>query len=279
MMKLVRVAILPLLVTVLLLAGCEDLTVEAPQLPDLPELPTVSVELPELPSLEEMARDLNLPDLSQISDLPQLVDLPIQQTPAGAINFNGPTERQISVGDWIPGTNMVLAAMIPEGAEFEIGSLRAIRRIGDSLDFDGPWPGVENATYSLRLRVYFVGDEGVRAAGVHQLIVYNVEPQVDPTVVLGDGTVRFPFTVGVAAGETLTGTTIRYLGSDESGGQLGGLAEGEYPYRRVGDSIVWRGRVRSDIVAEFQLRMLFYTAEQAQVGGLVTLDLSNLSAQ
>jgi hypothetical protein len=272
-MTWMRTALLPLLVSLVLLAGCEDITVEAPQLPDLPELPTVSVEMPELPSLEEMARDLNLPDLSQIPDLPQLVDLPIQQTPAGAINFNGPTERQINVGDRIPGTNMVLAAMTPDGAEFEIGGLRAIRRIGDSLDFDGPWPGVEDANYSLRLRLYFVGEESVRAAGVHQLVIFNVQPLVDPTIVLGEETVRFPFTVGVAAGETITGTMLQYLGSAEEGGQLGGLAEGEYPYRRVGDSIVWRGRVRSDIAAEFNLRMLFYTAEQARVGGLVTLDL------
>jgi hypothetical protein len=272
-MTWMRTALLTLLASVLLLAGCEDIGVEAPQLPELPELPTIAVELPELPSLEEMARDLNLPDLSQIPNLPQLADLPIQQTPEGAINFNGPTERQINVGDRIPGTNLVLAAMTPEGAEFEIGGSRAIRRIGDSLDFDGPWPGVEGANYSLRLRVYFVGEESVRAAGVHQLIVFNVQPQVDPTVTLGDETVRFPFTVGVAAGETITGTTLRYIGSTEEGAQMGGLAEGEYPYRRVGDSIVWRGHVRSDIGVEFNLRMLFHTADQARVGGLVTLDL------
>lgn len=269
-MRRVRAAVLTLLASFVLLAGCADITIEAPELPELPELPTLPAELP---SLEEMARDLGLPDLSQIPDLPQLVDLPIQQTPEGAINFNGPTERQIAIGERLPGTDIVLAEITPDGAVFEIGGLRATRQIGDSLDSDGSWPGAEEADYSLRLRVYYVGDEGVRAAGVHQLVVYNVQPQADSAVSLANETVRFPFTVGVAAGETITGTTLRYLGSEEAGAQLGGLAEGEYPYRRVGDSIVWRGRVRSNIAAEFQLRMLFYTGEQARVGGLVTLDL------
>lgn len=171
MMKRVRTALLTLVVTLGLLAGCADITIETPLLPDVP---TVAVELPEAPSLEEMARDLELPDLSQIPDLPQLVDLPIQQAPEGAINFYGPTERPISVGDRLPGTNIVMTAMTPDGAEFEIGGLRAIRRLGDSLNFDGPWPGVEGADYSLRLRVYFVGEDSARAAGVHQLVVYNV---------------------------------------------------------------------------------------------------------
>lgn len=256
----------------LLLMGCSR--------PELPQLPDVSVELPDLsnlPGIPEslsqlpgLLEDLGLPDLSQVANLPDLADLPSLQAPPGGIIFSGPTERRINVGERIPGTEMVLTAITDNGAEFQIGGLRSVRKIGDSLDHDGAWPGLAGASYNLRLRIYIVADSYVRAAGIQRLVVPNIQPVMD-NATPGGVTLKFPFTVGAQTGERFDGTTLSYGGSSDNGGQLGGLAEGEYPYRKIGDSVVWNGHLRGDLVAAYNLRLLYYDANQARVGGIVTL--------
>src|SRR5690606_29099291 len=135
-----------------------------------------------------------------------------------------------------------------DAAQFEIDGLRAPRRLGDSLDFDGAWPGVNGVTYHLRLRVYHLGTRQVRAAGVQRLVVENVQPQV--AMVTPDAEshdLRFPHSVTAAAGSEFAGMTFGYSGQDDRGAVLSGLPEGEYPYRKIGDSVVWSGRLTPNI--------------------------------
>lgn len=244
-----------------------------PELPTMPDLP----QLPQLPGIPESLRDipdllgqLGLPDLSSIPNLPQIEDLPGLQTPPGAIVFNGPTERRLNIGDRLPGTDIVLTNVSADGAEFQIAGMHSVRAMGDSLDFDGAWPSANGVDYNLRMRIYYIGDTYVRAAGVHRFVVHNVQPQ-PADVTLGGNTTKFPFTVGVDKGGTIAGTTLGYAGMEDRGGQITGLPEGEYLFRKIGDSIQWQGYVRPDIPAEFNLRMLYYDANGARVGGVVTL--------
>lgn len=278
----------PLICLILLLglSACGDVAV--PELPELPTLTLPDVELPdvELPDLEiptielpkELAdleatwRDLGLPDLSAVPNLPALGDLPIQQTPPGAINYNGPTEIALVVGDVIRGTNIKLTAINGTSADFTIDGQRVTRQLGDALDYDGPFVGLNENEYHLRLRIYSIGDTTVRAAGVQQLILAEIAPTASSGKFEGT-TIQFPFTVGVNTGDTIAGTTLRYQGGADQGAHFGGLAEGEYAYRKLGDSLVWQGHVRSDVLADYQLRILFYNADQARVGGIVTLTI------
>lgn len=266
--------LLPLLLIALLLNGCS--TPQLPEMPQLPELPQLP-EIPQLPGIPESLADLpdllgqlGLPDLSTIPNLPQLEDLPGLQTPPGAIVFNGPTERSINIGEAIPGTDIVLTNVTADGPEFQIAGMRSVRALGDSLDFDGAWPTANRVDYNLRMRIYYIGDNYVRAAGVHRFVVYDAQP-VRENVTLGNNTMKFPFTVGVNSGGTIAGTTFGYAGMEDRGGQITGLPEGEYPFRKIGDSIQWKGYVRADIPAEFNIRMLYYDANGARVGGVVTL--------
>jgi hypothetical protein len=266
-----------LLLLTLLLGACSRPELPAmPELPALPELPDLS-QLPELPGIPESLRDLpdllgqlGLPDLSQIPNLPQLEDLPGMQTPPGAIVFNGPTERRINIGEQLPGTDILLTNVSAAGAEFQIAGLRSVRAMGDSLDFDGVWPSANSVDYNLRMRIYYVGDNYVRAAGVHRFVVHNTQP-ARADVTLGGNTMKFPFTVSVNTGGTIAGTTLGYAGQEDRGGQISGLPEGDYPFHKIGDSITWKGYVRADIPAEFNIRMLYYDANGARVGGVVTL--------
>jgi hypothetical protein len=261
--------IIALLILATALTGCfgQDM----PQIPDMPITIPTEFPLPNLENLPGYLEDLRLPDLSQIPNLPGLEELPSLQAPENGVVFAGPSERRIEVGQPIPGTNIQLVAISEAGAEFTIDGMRSVRRVGDSLDYDGNWPGIGGVVYNARLRIYTVGDNSVRVAGVHRLVVENVDPVPDSPDL--NRSAQFPFTTTVATGESIPGTTYRYIGSDERGAQIGGLPEGDYPYFKTGDSIVWQGHLRGDIPARFVVRVLFTTDNAMQVGGVVTLAL------
>lgn len=255
----------------LLLVGCS--------LP-LP-LPTqMPVEIPGMPTnweeIEGLMGDLGLPDLSAMEGVPGLDALSGLQTPAGAIAFQGPVEMALTPGQTIPGTDIRFVETESGGdaAQFEIAGMRAPRRVGDSLDFDGAWPGINGVTYHLRLRVYHLGSRQVRAAGVHRLVVENVQPQVGAVPASADRHVlRFPHSVMSADGAQFAGMTLRYNGVDERGAILSGLPEGEYPYRKIGDSVEWSGRLTPDLPVEYHLRLLYYQEANATLGGVVDVSL------
>jgi len=220
--------------------------------------------------LAGMLKDLGLPELGELADLPGLDSLPTAEVVAGGIVFRGPVERKVTAGSYVPGTDLYLTRSGEGGAEFEVLGMRSVRTIGDSLDFDGPWPGLQGVEYNARLRIYQVGEGQVRAAGVHQLKITGVSPQKSDIAVIGQG-LKFPYTAHVSAGGTIPGTTLSYVGDSERGAEFGGLEADEFPYRKVGDSVRWEGNLRSDIAAEFSLRVLYYDGQRAQVGGIVTV--------
>lgn len=220
--------------------------------------------------LTGMLKDLGLPELSELANLPGLDSLPTAEVTAGGIVFRGPVERKVTAGSFVPGTDLYLTRSGEGGAEFEVIGMRSVRRIGDSLDFDGAWPGLQGVEYNARLRIYQVGEGQVRAAGVHQLKITRISPQKSDIAVIGQG-LKFPFTAHMTTGAVIPGTTLTYVGDNERGAEIGGLDAGDYPYRKVGDSVRWEGNLRSDIAAEFDLRVLYYDSQRAQVGGVVTL--------
>jgi len=246
-----------------LLTGClgQDLPIQIP----------TTLPVPNLETLPDYLKDLQLPDLSQIPNLPNLNDLPGLQAPENGVVFAGPTERRVEVGQTIPGTDIQLLSVGSDGAQFTIAGLRSTRRAGDSLDFDGAWPNIPGVSYNARLRIYTMGDNSVRVAGVHRLVVENVAPTPGTTDL--DKSAQFPFTSTVAKGDIIPGTTFRYAGTNERGAQIGGLPEGDYPYFKIGDSMVWQGTLRNDIPARFMVRVIFYSENTLQVGGVVTLAL------
>ena len=251
--------------------GCSvTLPESVPQMPNLPSVPGMPADWGEL---QGMLGELGLPDLSRLEGVPGVDALDSLAVPAGALAFQGPLELGLEPGEAIPGTDMRLTRGGADGAEFEIAGMRAVRRLGDSLDFDGPWPGMSGVSYHLRLRVYRLTDNSVRAAGVQRVVVENVQPQAAAVTLPGDA-LRFPITVAANAGGEFPGLTLGYVGQDATrGAQLRGLPDGEYPYRKIGDSVEWQGRVRADIAIEYQLRMLYYQSGNARIGGVVLIAL------
>ena len=266
------------IIAVLLLTGCSRENL--PSVSDLPsqlqELPGELRNLPGVPeSLSELSgtlEELGLPDLSQFTDVPDLDALPSFSAEPGTIVFRGPTERRISVGEPIPGTDIRLTAVSDAGAEFEIAGLHSTRVAGDSLDFDGVWPTAPDVDFNLRLRIYYVGSNSVRAAGVQQLRIRNIAPTEAPAQAQGEA-MRFPYATTASAGATFGGMTLGYVASTDRGGELSGLPANDYPYRKVGDSVKWSGQLRPDIGVTYNLRMINYATGSAQIGGVATVTL------
>jgi hypothetical protein len=245
------------------LAGCAEKLHELPQ--ELREMPGVPPALQELPGLLE---ELGLPDLSQVTDLPLLADLPARVHEPGSLVYSGPTDRRIGVGERIPGTDIALVSIGSDGAEFRIAGLRSVRAVGDSLDYDGDWRGAQGMDYSLRLRIYLITADHVRAGGVQQLAVRDPAPQ-SADVELAGAVLHFPVVMSLVRGDPIAGTTFGYAGMEERGAKLSGLPDGDYPFRKLGDSIRWRGTLRSGVSAEYNLRLLYYGNDGARIGGTV----------
>lgn len=260
-----------------LLAICLfTLTLVACSAPDFPDLPGLPSELSEIP---DVLRNLELPDLSSIGiELPDIATLPALQAPQGGILFTGPTERQIKTGERVPGTDVTLISARDGLATFQILGMQSPRRIGDSVDFDGAWPMLPGSVYQARLRIYAIGNGSLRLAGVHQLMIPNIQPVMNasPSAAF---TLRFPFTDGVTTGngsppsDVIAGTTLGYLGQFDRGAQLTGLGDNIFPYRSTGDSIEWQGALRPDVGIAYDLRVLNYGRDGLRVGGTATLTL------
>ena len=266
------------LIALVLLAACSfpDLP-GAPQMPQPPSprsLPGVDDLLDQLPGFDlDLLRELGLPDLSEIANLPQLGDLPGLPVPENAIAFAGPTEMRIDVGDSIRGTDIQLTGIVDGRAEFLFSGLRAERIAGDSLDFDGPWPNISSVDYMLRLRVYRVAEGYVRAAGVHRTVIKDIRPIHQPTMALQGTPLKITYTGSAAPGDLLKGTTFGYAGLDERGAEIMGIPTGDFPFRKTGDSLRWQGMLRPDLPSLFDLRIVLYGEESVQVAGIVSLQL------
>ena len=267
-----------LIIALALLSACfgPDLP-GAPQMPQLPSprsLPGIDELLDQLPGFDlDLLRELGLPDLSDIADLPQLVDLPSLDVSENAIAFAGPTEMRIEIGDFIRGTDIQLAGIVDGRAEFLFSGLRAERIAGDSLDFDGPWPNIGGVDYLLRLRVYRVTEEYVRAAGVHHLLIEGIQPIHQPAMALQENPLKIPYTGSVGPGEQFKGITFGYVGQGEQGAEISGIPAGDFPFRKTGDSLQWQGMLRPDLPSQFDLRIVHYGKNSVQVAGIVSLQL------
>jgi hypothetical protein len=181
--------------------------------------------------------------------------------------YAGPVEKGIERGGFLPGTGIQYLGQVPDGAQVSIAGEPAIKKIGDSLDWKQDMvPGVSvDQTY----RVALISEETLHAAGTARIIIWNAIPQ--PEAANTEAPVHFKLPVGyhVNKGETIPGTVLTYLGQDEQGAHLGNI-EG-YAYRKVGDSILWEGRLRNGIWLELDLRTALITDSVLDVIGTADL--------
>jgi hypothetical protein len=115
------------------------------------------------------------------------------------------------------------------------------------------------------LRVILITDDALQTAGTVRIIVTNPQPQAEEVNTSADVHFTLPVGYHVKVGESIPGTEISYLGKTEDGAQLD-RPEG-YDYRKLGDSIVWEGKLRPGLWIELDLRTALITEDQIDVLG------------
>jgi len=181
--------------------------------------------------------------------------------------YSGPVEVSVEAGHSIPGTDLHYVGETDRGAEVRIGGQKAIRRTGDSLDYEGrPAQGVK---MKLALRVAWFDEAKLHSVGTVGLSIRRPTPQEMRIATASPLRHAVPVMYWVAKGDLIPGTTISYQGKADQGAKLGGV-EG-YPYRKAADSILWEGKLRDNVWLKLDLRTGFFDDERLQVAGLATM--------
>ncbi len=181
--------------------------------------------------------------------------------------YAGPVEVTIGQGEFLPGTDIQYLGQTDEGAEVSIGGQKATKKGGDSLDWRGDM--VRGVDVDQTLRVALATEEALHTIGTVRVIVSNPQSQPEPANRAAPVHYKLPVGYHIETGGTIPGTTVAYLGKTEEGAQLGNV-EG-YPYRKLGDSINWAGKLREGLWLELSLRTALITDSQLDVLGTADL--------
>ncbi|MBM4466521.1 MAG: hypothetical protein FJ014_13365 [Chloroflexi bacterium] len=180
-------------------------------------------------------------------------------------------ESGIEKGSNLQGTGIRYVGLSDKGAEVLIDAQTAFKQKGDSLDWRGS--PVENVDLDLTLRVLWFTEEKLYVGGTAKLTIRDPGPEVasiptEPPVQYSNA----PVTYQVEKGNYIPGTLIKYLSKQEEGIELSGV-EG-YPYRKLGDSIVWEGKLRERVFLQLNVRVIFIAEDFISVAGIATLLLT-----
>lgn len=242
---------------------------------NFPDLPGIPDELREIP---DVLKGWDL-DSANASDFPAISALPPITATESDVLFRGPTLRVLKPGEALEGTDVVFTGMDDGAAIFTVNGLRSPKKLGDSVEYSGEWPGLTGSHFDTRMRISALADDGVHLAGFSQLLIEDVAP-VAGVITDTAQPVTFPFVDGVVTGgDTIDGTTYGYLGRYDRGAQFSGMLDSDYPYRRVGDSLEWTGSLRDGVAARYNLRVLRYGNDGARVAGTVQLYLPQVTEE
>jgi hypothetical protein len=181
--------------------------------------------------------------------------------------YSGPTEIGVEPGSFLPGTNIQYVGETSNGSQILIGGQQATKRIGDSLGWEGEMvPGV---TVDLSLRIVLVAQGTLQTAGTVRLTVEGARPTIEVADTSAPVHYVLPVAYRVERGAAIPGTTITYEGQETEGARLGNI-EG-YPYRRIGDSILWEGQLMPGLWLDLAARTALISEDQLDIVGTADL--------
>lgn len=206
--------------------------------------------------------DDNTPAAPQATQPPG--DLMTYQVPVYSVN--------LLPGQRVPGTQMYYVNKQDEIYNVTIDGLPAAKQAGDSFSWRGIiGPGVIGR-YDLRISAT-PGSEEMLASGPVEITVLNPVPVElagggPPTA----GWLQFgniPVEYLVPKGGAIPGTSLTFEGQTDQGAQLSGTSS--YPYRALGDSLIWTGRLRGNAIVRYDLRVSALTDPSMTVSGTAAL--------
>lgn len=215
--------------------------------------------------------------------VPEFIATPTPQpfpTPLGdTLSFIVPAYGvTLQPGERVPGTQLWYVGRSGDAYEVRIDGYPAIKRAGDSFIWNGILaPGVYT-NHNLRLTTSVLGNMPV--AGSVELVVLSPQPVELPAGVTVNPTLRYDNIVinyQVPVGRPVPGTTLLYEGVTQhgEGTQISRLARfsgiAGYPYLAVGDSLVWNGRLRDNVIVRYSLRAVTIDDEIVRLAGTASL--------
>jgi len=196
-----------------------------------------------------------------------------QRKPPGGpweLLYIAPFETGIEKGSDLPGTGIRYVGLSDKRAEILIDDQAAFKQKGDSLDWKGN--PMENVNLDISLRVLLVTEETVYVGGTAKTTVSDPRPEAASISEVPVKYSNAPVTYRVEKGDSIPGTLVKYVGKAEEGIELRGVAG--YPYRKLGDSIVWEGKLREKVFLQLNVRVLFIADDFIRVAGTATLLLA-----
>ena len=184
-----------------------------------------------------------------------------------ALAYSGPVEIGINQGEYLPGTDIQYLGKIEEGAQLSIGGQQALKKAGDSLNWKGDL--IDGVAADLSLRVVLITEDEIHVAGSAEVAIADPAPQPALPNELAPVHYKLPVAHRVKKGAAIPGTVFIYAGRTEQGAHLANI-EG-YPYREVGDSIVWKAKLQEGVWLELLLRTVLITDTTLNVAGTADL--------
>lgn len=183
------------------------------------------------------------------------------------LNYAGPMETSLEPGEFLAGSDIQYVGREAEGARMWIGGQTALKKVGDSVDWQGE---LRDGVYvDQTLRVAFFSNETLHLAGTLTIDITTPQPRAEAANTAAPVHFKVPVAYRVERGRAIPGSVVTYLGETEQGAQLGNV-EG-YAYRKFGDSIDWQGSLREGVWVELNLRTGLIRDESLDVAGTADL--------
>jgi hypothetical protein len=192
---------------------------------------------------------------------------PLGTGEGGELQYAGPVEIGIVRGELLPGTDIQYLGKVADGAQVSIGGEQALKKTGDSLNWEGDL--MDGVAVELDLRVAVITEEELHVVGTVQVTVSDPDPRPEPVNSTAPIRYKVPVAYRVEQGDAIPGSVVTYLGKTDDGAHLGNV-DG-YAYRQPGDSIVWEGKIRDRVWIELDLRTVLFTDDALNVAGTAEL--------
>lgn len=219
----------------------------------------------------------DLPSVLPATATPQVAPTPLGDT----VSYRIPAYSvQLQPGEPVPGTRLQYIGRSGNAFEVSINGQQAIKQAGDSLIWNGVVAPGMYGNFNLRLTTAVLG--GVPVAGSVELIAFNPDPARQPLPDDAATRLRYGGIVideRIPVGRQVPGTTATYSGIQMQGigeqaarlAQFEGIDETFYPYLTVGDSLIWSGRVRDNVYARYNMRLVSFDENEAHLIGTAEL--------
>ena len=207
--------------------------------------------------------------LDEFADTPTVTPSPQNVGAGDYLTYSAPTYNiTLSAGQTVPGTRLQYINRTDQVYNVTVDGQPLTRQGGDSL----PWHGVVApgvfGKYNLRITPS-LGIDSLIAAGPVELIILNPIPTEIPDLPATTADAYYYSGILVAetvpTGQAIPGTTLVYAGETNQGAAFSGTTQ--YPYRALGDSLIWLGQLRDNVYVRHNLRVLTYSADVLRLGG------------